>query len=90
MILARFRALLTMVIVFLAVWYFTGGRQEIAWYRDVRAAAKQGWDLSQADRYTHYGILYYASILGIFLVFVVAVVRAIGMIAKKALSLKSQ
>jgi hypothetical protein len=87
---ARFRWLLLAVVALLVVWYFTGGNQEIAWYRVVRAAARQGWDLSQADRFPHYGILYYASIFGIFLVFVVAAVRLVGIIAKKVLSPKSQ
>lgn len=87
---ARFRWLLLTLIVLLVVWYFTGGSQEIAWYRAVRHAATQGWDISGADRWPHYGILYYASIFGIFLVFVVALVRTVEILAKKVLSLRSE
>jgi hypothetical protein len=87
---ARFRWLLLTALVLLVVWYLTGGREEIAWYRAVRHAAAQGWDISGADRWPHYGILYYASIFGIFLLIVVAAVRAVGILTKKVLSLKSQ
>jgi hypothetical protein len=86
--LARFRMLLLATVVLLLVWYFSGGRQEIAWYEDVRAAAKHGWDISGADRFPQYGIAYYGSLFGIFIVFVVATVRVIDLIAKKVLRSK--
>jgi len=57
----RIPTLLLVAMALLVVWYLTGGRNEIAWHEYVRNAKAQGWDLSQADRWPHYGILYYLS-----------------------------
>jgi hypothetical protein len=55
-------------LVLFVIWYFVGGRQEIQWHLAVHRAAKSGWDISQADRYPEYGLLYFISLpLGLIL-----------------------
>jgi hypothetical protein len=49
-------------LVLFVIWYFVGGRQEIQWHLAVHRAAKSGWDISQADRYPQYGLLYRISL----------------------------
>jgi hypothetical protein len=62
-------ALWLATLVLFVIWYFVGGRQEIQWHLAVHRAAKSGWDISQADSYTHYGLLYRISLpLGLILV----------------------
>jgi hypothetical protein len=61
-------ALWLAALVLFVIWYFVGGRQEIQWALAVHRAAKSGWDISQADRYPQYGLLYRISLpLGLIL-----------------------
>jgi hypothetical protein len=61
-------ALWLAALVLFVIWYFVGGRQEIQWHLAVHRAVKSGWDISQADRYPQYGLLYRISLpLGLIL-----------------------
>jgi hypothetical protein len=61
-------ALWLAALVLFVIWYFVGGKQEIQWHLAVHRAAKSGWDISQADRYPQYGLLYRISLpLGVML-----------------------
>jgi hypothetical protein len=61
-------ALWLAALLLFVIWYFVGGRQEIHWHLTVYRAAKSGWDISQADRYPQYGLLYRISLpLGLIL-----------------------
>ena len=86
----RIPTLLLVAMALLVVWYLTGGRNEIAWHEYVRNAKAQGWDLSQADRWPHYGILYYLSAYGVLILLVVSGIRGIGMLVKKILRARGQ
>jgi hypothetical protein len=80
----RFRTLLLTAIALLLIWYLTGGRDEIAWYKFVRQSKAQGgWDLSQADRWPNHGILFFLSGIGIYIVLVLSAFRFVGMLVKK-------
>ena len=72
------------------VWYFIGGRSEIAWYESVRSARAQGWDLSPADRWPHYGILYYLPAYGVGILMSVSGIRGIGVLLKKISKAKAR
>jgi hypothetical protein len=86
----RIPTLLLAAIALLVVWYLTGGRNEIAWNEYVRNSKAQGWDLSQAGRWPHYGILYYVSAFGVLILLVVSGIRGIGMLVKKILKARGQ
>jgi hypothetical protein len=80
----RFRTLLLAAIALLMIWYFAGGRDEIAWRQYVRQSMAQGtyrpWML---EHWSHGGILFFASNLGIYIVLAMFAVRAISMLVKK-------
>jgi hypothetical protein len=82
---SRIRTPLLVAFGLLVVWYLAGGRAEISWWVFVHRAARSGWDLSQADRYPHYGLLYYASALGALILFVICAIRVIGKIVQRKL-----
>ncbi len=68
MIRGRTCALWLAALALFVIWYFVSGRQEIQWHLAVYRAAKNGWDISQADRYPQYGLLYRISLpLGLIL-----------------------
>ena len=49
----------------------------------VKEARAQGWDLSPADRWPHYGILYYLPAYGVGILMSVSGIRGIGVLLKK-------
>lgn len=49
-------------LVLFVVWYFVGGKQQIASELVMYRTARGGWDVSQADRYPHYGLLCHISL----------------------------
>jgi hypothetical protein len=81
----RIRTLLFGAFGLLVVWYLAGGRTEISWWVVVHRATRSGWDLSQADRYPHYGLLYYASALGALILFVICAIRTVGEVVQRKL-----
>ena len=73
----RTRTLLLAAMALLVIWYFVGGGEEIRWWILVRRSARQGWDLSQADRYPHYEFLYPASLLGALILLMLCLTRGV-------------
>jgi len=81
----RVRWLLLTAIALIVVWYAAGGNDEIQWQIEVYRAAKQGWDLSDADRYPRYGLFYYAAAYGILIILVVGLIRGVAAVIRKIL-----
>ena len=77
MIRSRTSALLLTATVLLVIWYFAGGRQEIQWHLAVHRAAQSGWDISQADRYPNYSLLYPISFMGGLVLLVTGLVNVV-------------
>jgi hypothetical protein len=87
----RIRSLLLVAIALWVVWYFAGGREEIAWYELVHQTPVQGgWDLRNLDRYPRYGPLFYISAYGILILLVVSAIRGIGVVLRKRSKAKGQ
>jgi len=83
MIRSRTSALLLTATVLLVIWYFAGGRQEIQWHLAVHRAAQNGWDISQADRYPNYSLLYRISFIGGLVLLVTGMVNAVMDLSRK-------
>jgi hypothetical protein len=79
----RTRTVLFASIVLLVIWYFVCGGEEIRWWILVHDAKRQGWDLSNADRYPHYGVLCPASLLGAVTLLLVCLTRAVQLVIDK-------
>jgi hypothetical protein len=77
MIRSSTSALLLTATGLLVIWYFAGGRQEIQWRLAVHRAAQSGWDISQADRYPNYSLLYRISFVGGLVLLVTGMVNAV-------------
>jgi hypothetical protein len=79
----RNRTLVLAAIAFLVVWYFTGGREEFAYRESVRQAKALGtFTPMMLEHWGNHGILYFASVLGIYVVVVIFAVRIISVLVK--------
>jgi hypothetical protein len=80
----RFRTLLLAAIALVVIWYFTGGREDIAYREFVRQSELHGtfrpWML---EHWSSHGILFFASVLGIYIVLAIFAVRGISLLMKK-------
>ena len=87
----RIRTLLLAAIALLVVWYFTGGRDEIAWREYLRQSKAQGtYEPWMLEHWSHGGILFFASSIGVYIVLAVSAVQGICMLVKKFSKAKAQ
>jgi len=79
----RIRTLLLAAIALLVVLYFTGGREEIAYHESIRQAAAQGtlspWQL---EHWSSHGLIFFASVIGIYIVLAMFAVQGFRMLLK--------
>ena len=80
---SKARILLSVVIGLLTVWYFAGGREEIAYRASIRRAAAQGtlqpWQL---EHWSNHGLILNASAIGIYIVIAIFAVQGISVLVK--------
>ncbi|HEY2821577.1 MAG TPA: hypothetical protein VGJ06_11100 [Candidatus Acidoferrum sp.] len=87
----RFRTLLLAAIALLIIWYFTGGRNHIAYYEYIRQAKAQGtFSPMMLEHWDNGGILFFASGIGIYIVLAVSAIQGIGILVKKFSKAKAQ